>query len=299
MLADAWLPDLVRLGELEAHPGDGVIEDLVAAAVAAGRLLRPVRRRLMSYPLVIRLMIAMALMPDASYCEALLRLAGLLADVPFTRNWHVPAEKVITDWRRPVPPSLMEALFWQAAGPLIGGGAPPAVVLAGMPAAGADGMLVSLANFPGRNFPGRDLIAALLHAGGHVIARVKEDIALPLRNGPDSGWLADGSRTTWLNAQSGRKSGRLPVRAAEHNAVFPAGDGKETVSETCTVITTLLDCETAPADQLRDACLTRWSSCETTFGEDKAAITGPGTAPPARWCARAARGWSSAKPGPG
>ena len=36
----------------------------------------------MSYPLVIRLVIAMTLMPDASYCEALARLAGLLADIP-------------------------------------------------------------------------------------------------------------------------------------------------------------------------------------------------------------------------
>jgi len=37
----------------------------------------------MSYPLVIRLMLAMTLMPGASYCEALAQLAGLLADVPF------------------------------------------------------------------------------------------------------------------------------------------------------------------------------------------------------------------------
>lgn len=144
--ADAWLPDLVRLGELEAHLGDGVIEDLVAAGLAAGRLPRPVRRRIMSYPLVIRLMIAMALMPDASYCEALSRLAGLLADIPFTRDWHVPTEKVITGWRMPVPPALMEALFWQAAGPLVSNNAPSSVMLAGMPVAGADGMLVNLAD---------------------------------------------------------------------------------------------------------------------------------------------------------
>jgi hypothetical protein len=45
----------------------------------------------MSYPLVIRLMIAMTLMPDASYREALARLAGLLADIPFILGWHVPA----------------------------------------------------------------------------------------------------------------------------------------------------------------------------------------------------------------
>ncbi len=52
---------------------------------------------------------------------------------------------------------------------------------------------------------------------------------------------------TWLNAPSGKKADRLPVRAAEHNAVLPCGDGQE-ASETCTVITTLLDHEAAPAD---------------------------------------------------
>ena len=36
--AGAWLPDLVRLGELEAHLGDGVIEETVAAALDASRL---------------------------------------------------------------------------------------------------------------------------------------------------------------------------------------------------------------------------------------------------------------------
>jgi hypothetical protein len=344
VLADAWLPDLVRLGELEAHLGDGVIEDLVAAALAGGRLPRPVRRRIMSYPLVIRLMIAMALMPDASYCEAMSRLAGLLADVPFTRDWHVPTEKVVTDWRMPVPPFLMEALFWQAAGPLIADDAPSAVMLAGMPVAGAGGMLVNLADTPAnraffgttgtadgsspfpqlrvvaviaragramlgailgqasageqtllarlvrrrpelfaglvvcfdRNFPGYDLVTAILDAGGHVIARVKEGIALPFEDSPARGWLPDGSRMTWLNAPSRRKADRLPVRAAEHNAVFPAGARNEEASETCTIITTLLDHREAPADQVREAYLTRWSSCETTFGEDKATITGAG-----------------------
>ena len=66
VLADAWLPDLVRLGELERHLGDGVIEAIVDAAIAKGRLRKRERRRLMSYPLVIRLMIAMTLMPDGS-----------------------------------------------------------------------------------------------------------------------------------------------------------------------------------------------------------------------------------------
>ena len=340
VLADAWLPDLVRLGELERHLGDGVIEAAVDAAIAKGRLKPRQRRRIMSYPLVIRLMIAMTLSPGGPYGEALARLAGLLADIPFTREWHIPTSKVITDWRLPVPASVMEGIFWQAAGPLIAVGEPSAVMLAGMTVLAADGMLVNLADTPqnraffgcagtegdsspfpqlrivaltarvgramtgailgsshageqtllkrlarrrpdlfagrvtcfDRNFPGHELITAILDAGGHVIARVSATVALPLAEG--GGWLPDGSRLTWLNAPSGKK-GRLPVRVTEHNAVMPSG-GKEEVSETCTVITTLPDHEAAPADQVRDAYLTRWSASETTFGEDKTTITGAG-----------------------
>lgn len=345
ILADAWLPDLVRLGELERHLGDGVIEAIVEAALEKGRLRRRERRRIMSYPLVIRLMVAMTLMPDGSYCESLARLAGLLADVPFALEWHVPTEKVVTDWRVLVPADVMESVFWEAAGPLISDGEPSAVLLAGMAVCAADGMLVNLADTPAnrkafgctgtaeqdgagaapfpqlrivaltaragramlgailgstrageqtllrrlarrrpdlfagrvicfdRNFPGHELITAILDAGGHVVARVSATVALPLE--PGGGWLPDGSRMTWLNAPSGKKAGRLPVRAAEHNAVLPCGDGQE-ASQTCTVITTLLDHEAAPADAVRETYLTRWSASETTFGEDKATVAGAG-----------------------
>ena len=50
MLPDAWLPGLVRLGELEPHLGDGVIEAIVDAELEKGRLRPRERRRLMSYP---------------------------------------------------------------------------------------------------------------------------------------------------------------------------------------------------------------------------------------------------------
>ena len=70
----------MRLGELERHLGDGVIGEIVADGAAEGRR-EAERRRIMSYPLVIWLMLAMALMPEASYCESLARLAGLLADI--------------------------------------------------------------------------------------------------------------------------------------------------------------------------------------------------------------------------
>ena len=345
VLAGGWLPDFVRLGELERHLGDGVIEAVAGAAIAKGRLRRRKRRRIMSYPLVIRLMITMTLMPDGSYCESLARLAGLLADVPFALQWHVPTEKVITEWRVLVPADVMESVFWEAAGPLIGDDEPSAVLLAGMMVCAADGMLVNLADTPenramfgctgtaaqdgegaapfpqlrivaltaragramlgaivgssrageqtllrrlgrrrpelfagrvicfDRNFPGHELISAILEAGGHVVARVSATVALPLE--PGGGWLPDGSRLTWLNAPSGKKEDRLPVRAAEHNAVLPRGNGEE-VSQTCTLITTLLDHQAAPADAVREAYLTRWSASETTFGEDKTTITGAG-----------------------
>jgi len=281
-------------------------------------------------------------LPDSSYGEALARVAGLLADVPVALEWHVPTSKVVTEWRLLIPADVMEDLFWQAAGPLIGDDEPSAVTLAGMTVLAADGMLVSLAGTPAnramfgstgtaddsapfpqlrmvvltaragramlgailgsgaageqtllkrlarrrpdlfagrvtcfdRNFPGHALITAILDAGGHVVARVSATVALPLA--PGGGWLPDGSRLTWLNAPSGRKEDRLPVRVTEHNAIMPAEDGKEQVSETCTVITTLLDHRAAPADQVRDAYLTRWSASETTFGEDKTTITGAG-----------------------
>jgi transposase IS4-like protein len=344
VLADAWLPDLVRLGGLEAHLGDGVIEAIVDAALEERRLRPRQRRRIMSYPLVIRLMIAMTLVPDSSYGEALARLAGLLADIPFVLEWHVPTGKVVTDWRLLIPADVTEEIFWQAAGPLISDDEPSAVMLAGMMVLAADGMLVNLADTPAnraffgttgtadgsspfpqlrvvaltaragravigavlgqagtgeqtllkrlakrrpdlfagrvtcfdRNFPGHDLITAILLAGGHVIARVKEGISLPLQEGPDRGWLSDGSRTSWLNAPSGKKEDRLPVRVTEHNVLMPGPDGKEQASETCTIITTLLDHQAVPADAVRDAYLTRWSASETTFGEDKSAIAGAG-----------------------
>jgi Insertion element 4 transposase N-terminal len=148
VLADAWLPDLVRLGELEPHLGDGVIEDIAGAALAAGRLKPRQRRRIMSYPLVVRLTIAMTLLPGSSYCEALAKVAGLLADISFALEWHVPTEKVVTQWRMLVPADVMEEVFWHAAGPLTGAAGPSAVMLAGMTVLAADGMLVNVADTP-------------------------------------------------------------------------------------------------------------------------------------------------------
>lgn len=99
-----------------------------------------------------------------------------------------------------------------------------------------------------RNFPGHAIITAITGAGGHVVARIRAGISLP-----DTGqWLPDGSRISYLNAPSGKESGRLPVRVAEHNVILQLGDGQQ-VSQTCTLATTLLDHHDASAGQVRDA----------------------------------------------
>jgi len=152
--ARGWVPDHVRLGELERHLGEGAIEDLVKAGIAAGRMPAPQRRRLMSLEFTIRMTVAMTLMPEVSYTGAMRRLAGHLADVPFDRAWHVPVSGVATGWRAKVPPAVMQDLFWQVAGPLAGGGDDdddddgPVLVLGGMPVCGIDGMLVAVADTP-------------------------------------------------------------------------------------------------------------------------------------------------------
>src|ERR1039457_2237543 len=51
----------------------------------------------------------------------------------------------------------------------------------------------------GRNFPGHAIITAIVDAGGHVVARIKDGISLPVT---ENGWLPDGSRID-------RKSTRL------------------------------------------------------------------------------------------
>ena len=78
--------------------------------------------RPLSYPMVIRLVIAMTLLPGSSYAEAARVLAGLLADVPFTLGWHVPTGKMVGEWRMLIPPEIMQEVFWHVAGALIGDG---------------------------------------------------------------------------------------------------------------------------------------------------------------------------------
>ncbi len=146
--ADGWLPDQVRLGLLETMLGDGVIEDLCDQAVAAGLATPAQRKRLMSLPFTMRIVLAMTLMPDAGYPEVIRAVTGLLPRLPWSRRWQVPTCKVVTKWRRRLGTWPLEQLFWRAAGPLVADGAPGSVMIAGRPLCAMDGFEVALPATP-------------------------------------------------------------------------------------------------------------------------------------------------------
>ena len=147
--ADGWLPDQVRLGMLETVLGDGVIEELCDQAAAAGLVTPPERRRLMSLPFIMRIVVAMTLLPDADYPEVIRVLTGLLPRLPWARRWQVPTHKTITAWRRRLGTWPLEQLFWRVAGPLVPDGAPGAVMIAGRPLCSMDGFELDLPATPG------------------------------------------------------------------------------------------------------------------------------------------------------
>jgi hypothetical protein len=53
----------------------------------------------MSLPLVARLVMAMTLLPNASYVEAFAQLVGVLPRLPWRQAWQVPESTVVTAWR--------------------------------------------------------------------------------------------------------------------------------------------------------------------------------------------------------
>src|SRR5947209_6154542 len=88
--ADGWLPGQVRLGLLETMLGEGVIEELCDAAVAACLATPAQRKRLMSLPFTMRIVLAMTLMPDAADPEVIRAATGLLPRPPWGRRCKVP-----------------------------------------------------------------------------------------------------------------------------------------------------------------------------------------------------------------
>ena len=70
----------------------------------------------MSLPLVARLVMAMTLLPNASYVEVFAQLVGVLPRLPWAHDWLLPQSTVVTAWRRRLGIAPMKALFARIAG---------------------------------------------------------------------------------------------------------------------------------------------------------------------------------------
>ncbi len=326
-----WLPEHVRLGILEDLLPPGLIDQMITEVPAVRDTQR---RRVMSAALTVRLILALALWPDADCVEVMRRLVGDLPDLPWERGWQVPSSRVISDWRTRVPATLFHKLFWAVAGPLTdlqepglsingllvcaldgfmcdlpdteanrtrfgsaGGkantGPFPQLRAVIMVACGSRGALAAAvgptrhgeqtltkrlvaahpeAFGPGRliimdrNFPGYRLIEAIRTAGAHVLIRIKAGIKLPVVR-----TASDGSYLTYITDR--RRGVCMMLRVVEYNVTVP---GRDEVSETFTLATSLLNEAEWPAEDLRAAYPLRWSGAETTIGQNKSAITDAG-----------------------
>lgn len=179
--AEGWLPDHVRLGGLEEHLGDGVVEQVVAQAAPAPT--GPERRRVMSLPLVARLVMAMTLIPTASYVEAFAQLVGVLPRLPWARAWQVPQATVVTAWRRRLGVAPMRALFARVAGHIVAA-TEPGALWHGLRVCTLDGCQVKVPDSPQNRaafgssgtaddsaaFPMARIVLAVARAGRAVLA---------------------------------------------------------------------------------------------------------------------------------
>jgi hypothetical protein len=70
----------------------------------------------MSLPLTARFVLAMTLLPEASYTEVMARLVGVLPRVPWKQAWRLPGAKVVTRWRRRLGLAMIRQLFAEVVG---------------------------------------------------------------------------------------------------------------------------------------------------------------------------------------
>lgn len=120
-----------------------------------------------------------------------------------------------------------------------------------------------------RNFPGHDLWGQAAATGADLLWRAGSAFALPVRTA-----LADGIYLSELAPPKAmRRAGATPitVRVVEYHLL--AEDGSPT--ETFTLLTTMLDPDTAPAAELAELYHARWQ-IESAFGAFKSQLKGDG-----------------------
>jgi transposase IS4-like protein/DDE family transposase len=76
---------------------------------------------------VARLVMAMTLIPQASYVEVFAQLVGVLPRLPWRQAWRIPESTVVTAWRRRLGVAPMETLFHRVAGHLVAATEPGAL----------------------------------------------------------------------------------------------------------------------------------------------------------------------------
>ena len=106
--------DHATLGSLEdwldTQAGPGVISSIAERAVLDDRYVKGRYRRLLSAEFMIRALVLWTLMPDAQLPDVVMALAGDLALLPWSRQWHPASERACLDWRKALGPAPLEEL---------------------------------------------------------------------------------------------------------------------------------------------------------------------------------------------
>ncbi len=95
---------------LEDKAGPGVIDGIAERAVLREEYVKGERERLLARAFMIRVIVLLALMPDADAREAVTALAGDLARVPWARAWVPASARAAGDWRNALGPGPLEEL---------------------------------------------------------------------------------------------------------------------------------------------------------------------------------------------
>jgi len=95
---------------LEEQAGPGVIDGIAERAVLREEYVKGERERLLARAFMIRVIVLLALVPDADAREAVTALAGDLALVPWARAWVPASARAAGDWRNALGPGPLEEL---------------------------------------------------------------------------------------------------------------------------------------------------------------------------------------------
>jgi hypothetical protein len=106
--------DHARLGPLEdwldAQAGPGVINGIAERAVLDEKYVKGKYRRLLSAAFMIRVIVLWTMMPEARLSDVITALAGDLALLPWSRQWHPASERACLDWRKALGPAPLAEL---------------------------------------------------------------------------------------------------------------------------------------------------------------------------------------------